>query len=393
MNLAYIGLDRQIHLTDPTGSRSVQLSTAWPRPGGAWSMLRGPTDAFSWPTWSPQGDWLAAFAVETGDDKVGPSRVVTLSVDGFREEEWAELQGSAPIYVQWHPSGEALSVLMQQNQELVLTLLRRDRLGVLRPVEHGVPLFFNWTPSGSRVLLHAGSGDGDGRLLLRDPMGDAPDVLLDRAPGSFCAPVFVGEKAAYACTSPQGGGSELVISAPDGSEAVVVARRRGLLALVAGPAPSPWLALSHAPRGEGSPYVGIELVHVHTHEVRALTASECLAFFWSPDGTFLVYARVDAEANCLTWFRVSVEGGEPVALGTFWPTRDLLFFLHFFDQYAGSHSLLSADGRSIVFTGYPAGGGQADLSSPPRVWVKSVFEPTPPREVARGSFAVFSPVA
>ena len=58
------------------------------------------------------------------------------------------------------------------------------------------------------------------------------------------------------------------------------------------------------------------------------------------------------------------------------------------------HSLLSPDGRYLVYAGYPAGGGQADLSSPPRIYVKDTENlAAPPVEVGVGSFAVFSPVA
>lgn len=393
-SLVYVGLDRQLFLTDVPSGATLQLTTGGFRGSGAWNLLRSGQDAWAWPTWSPRGDWLGAFATESGDQTAGPTRVVTLSLDGIRQEEWAEIQNAAPIYLQWHPSGNALTVLMQQDQELALALLRRDRLGQVRPLEQGVPLFFNWTPEGDRVLIHVGSREGDGRLVLRDPMGDNEDVLYDQVPGSFCAPVFVGGKVAFAAEIEGERGSELILSAPDGSDARPILRRKGLMAIVGGPSGLEQIAVAHAPRGEGTPYQGIDLVDVHSGAVTRVTDAELLAFFWSPTGAYLLYAQVDADANCLTWFRVAATGGDPVRLGTFWPTRDMLFFLHFFDQYAGSHSLLSADGRYCVYAGYPAGGGQADLSAPPRIYVKDVEDPGAEAvEVGRGTFAVFSPVA
>lgn len=390
--LAFVGVDRQIHLTDEDGRVPVQLTTSLPRTGGAWSMLRGAQDAWSWPTWSPDGQWIAAFAVEAGDRESGPSRVLALSVDGIRQEEWADLGSTAPLYAQWAPSGAALAVLLQQDEELLLGVLRRDRLGRLRPVEHGVPLFFNWEAAGDRLMLHVGNPEGKGRIELRDPFGTGEDALLEPPPGSFCAPVLVGGRAVYAVANRGEGASDVCVSAVDGSDVRVLARRKGLVALVAGPGRQ--IALSAAPRGEGSPYRGIDLLDVDTGEVTNLTESDCLAFFWSPDGRWILYAQVDAAGNCLTWYRADVDHAEPVSLGTFWPTRDLLFYLHFFDQYAGSHSLISPDSRYLAYAGYPAGGGQADLSQPPRVYVKDVRAPAePPIEVGRGSFAVFSPVA
>lgn len=391
--IAFVGLDRQIYLVGPTGGAPVQLTAPLPRGGGAWAMLNRPQDVYSWPTWSPKGDWLAVFAIEGGDTESGPVRVMTLSVDGVRQVEWTEIHDMSPIYLQWHPSEHALSVLVQQGSELMLGLLRRERLGQLRPLEQGVPLFFNWTPAGDRVLIHVGSREApNGRLVLRDPLGDGEDVLMDRSPGSFCSPVFPAGRAVYALRRADGY-SEVVVSDPDGSNRSSLLAHRGLLAVVAAPAGRPFVAVSHAPRGEGTPYRGIELVHIVTGEVQRISDADCLAFFWSPTGEFLLYAVVDSSANCLIWYRVDISGAPAVRLCSFWPTRDILFYLHFFDQYADSHPIVSPDGRYVVYAGYPAGNGQADLSSPPRIYVKDLQEPDrPPTEAGGGSFAVFSPL-
>jgi hypothetical protein len=272
----------------------------------------------------------------------------------------------------------------------VLALLREERLGQVRPLEQGVPLFFNWTPSGDRVLIHVGSkADPTGRLIVRDPLGEGEDVLFDRPPGSFCAPVFCAGRAVYALRRADGA-SDVVVSDTDGGDPQLLLNRRGLLAIAPAPGGLPWIAVSAAPRGEGTPYRGIDLVHVRSGEVRPVSTADCLAFFWSPRGDYVLYAVVDSDANCLLWHRVSVDGGPPVGLGSFWPTRDILFYLHFFDQYAQSHPIISPDGRWVAFAGYPAGGGQADLSNPPRIYLKDVYEPDRPPELAgTGSFAVF----
>lgn len=391
--LAYIGLDRQIHVVGPGGEDPVQLTVPLPRTG-AWGMLSRPHDAYAWPTWSPRGEWIAAFVVEGDDDATGPVRVVTIALDGVRQVEWAQIGGMTPIYLQWHPREEALSVLVQQNSELVLGLLRKERLGHFRPLETGVPLFFNWTPSGSRLLVHVGGKDTpQGRLVLRDPLGDGEDVLFDRPPGSFCAPVFSGGRAVYALRRSDGG-SEVVSSDFAGEKRQSLVSHKGLLAVLAAPGGRPYVAVSHAPRGEGTPYRGIEVVHLDTHEVQRVSDADCLAFFWSPQGDWLLFAVVESSANCLVWHRVGLDGAPPVRLGSFWPTRDVLFYLHFFDQYAQSHPIISPCGRYVCFAGYPAGGGQADLSAPPRIYVKDVTDPErPAAEIAQGSVAVWSPVA
>jgi Tol biopolymer transport system component len=386
---AFVGRDRQVHLGDAAGSRVWALTGAVPGNDRPWGALAARRDAWSWPTWSPDGAWIACFAAEESDEDSGPARIVALSIDGVREEAWGHVETGVPVYVQWSPSGAHLAVLAQDGQELTLTLVSRARLGRVREVASGLPLFFNWTPEDT-ILLHVGQESGDTGLVLRDPVGTEADVPYPSSPGSFCAPVFAGGRPVYAVEGEEGA-SEVVTSRMDGGDSRTLARYVGLLAIV--PAPRrPWVALSASQRGEGSPYDGIDLVQLYTGEVRRVSESACLAYFWAPDGSYLLQAIVDHPANGVTWWRVDVEGGPPRRLATFWPTRDTLFFLHFFDQYGQSHSPLSPDGRWLVYAGYPVGGTQADVSVPARIWVLDL-EATggEARPVAEGTFATFPP--
>jgi hypothetical protein len=182
-----------------------------------------------------------------------------------------------------------------------------------------------------------------------------------------------------------------VRSALDGTQSRILWSSEGLLAVAPAPHGRALVAISAAPRGEGSPYEGIVLIDVEDGTTRALTEASCLAFFWCPTGESILYAVVDKAQNCVTWHRVGLDGEHRV-VATFWPTRDLLFYLHFFDQYAQSHPVVSADGRWLTFAGYPAGGGQADLSAPPRIYVKDLHDlERPALEVGNGQFAVFPP--
>jgi hypothetical protein len=388
--LAWVDLARQIQVGDGHGSQPLTDPLA--NTTGVWSMMGARQLAWSWPTFSPDGQWIAAFSVRPGDNAAGPARVVSLALDGVQQVEWAELASEAPIYLQWHPGGEALTVLAQQGSELVLGMLRRDRLGAVRLLEQGVPLFFNWAPGGRRLMIHVGSrGAPDGRLTIRDPLGPDEDVVLDRPPGSFCAPVFAGGRAVYAVRAADGE-TEVVSGDLAGGATTSLGTWPGLVALLGAPAGLPLVAVSSAPGGEGTPYQGISVIDVVTGERRAVTQASCLAFFWSPNGAWLLLAVVQAADNCLSWRRVGIDGQDPRALGTFWPTRDLLFYLHFFDQYAQSHPIISPDGRTFAYSGYPAGGGVADLSEAPRIWLGDAEgEGTAPEDIAQGSFAVYPP--
>ncbi|MBM4393062.1 MAG: PD40 domain-containing protein [Deltaproteobacteria bacterium] len=391
--LAWVGNDRQFYTMRPGRDRDALPLTS-PLPAGlaGWSPMARPAEAWSWPTWSPDGKWIAGFALEASDDEVGPLRVSVLSVDGVRQERWWESNNAGPIYLQWHPSSTALSVLIQRGEELQLGVIRAGEIGRMRPVESGVPLFFNWTPGGEGVLMHVGDlGRKVGRLVYRDPLGTRDDVVYPRHPGSFCAPVFAGGLAVYAVADEAC--SELIASQPSGSDSRVIDRRGGLLAIAGAPGGEPLVAVSAASGGQGTAYRGIDIFDLRRGTSRRLTDLECLAYFWSPTGDWLLLAQVAAAENCLRWWKVPLHGEPPVDLGTFWPTRDILFYLHFFDQYTQSHPLVSPDGKWLTWAGYPAGGGQADLSQPAQVYVKHVDTPAEPAAVvASGAFSVWSPV-
>lgn len=384
-----VGTDRQLHIVDALGQHLQQLTAEMPLSGGPWAMLGRQQTLWSWPAWSPDGTWIAAFCAEGSDTEAAPARLIALSLDGIRQEEWGKIPDGGPVYLQWHPHERVVAVLYQRRDELLLGVLGATRS--LRTVESGVPLFFNWQPDGQRLLVHAGARGSAGRLVSRDALGTEEDWVFDSLPGNFCAPVFVGDKAVYVVREEES--SALVVSAPDGSEPQTLLHREGLLAILAAPVGPPTIAVSAAADGEGTPYQGIDLVSLDTGILRRIMDEPCLAWFWSPTGTFIVYAQVDRVGNCLRWFRVWVSGGTPEPLGSFWPTRDILFYLHFFDQFVSSHPLISADGRYMVWPGYPAADGQADLSGPPQIYLKDLHDPErPARSIMEGAFAVFAPI-
>ena len=121
-------------------------------------------------------------------------------------------------------------------------------------------------------------------------------------------------------------------------------------------------------------------------ELTRLHDEESLAFFWSSEGQQLLYARVEASDKCLAW--CSVRPNESTTrLCPFIPSREMLFYLHFFDQFVHSHRLVSPDGRHLVFAGHRPG----EVSGPSRIWVKDLRTELPPRALAEGCFACFNP--
>jgi hypothetical protein len=401
---AVVGVDHQLAIHAIEGDETVRLTGTLPTLGAtdaataAWWGQPPVREAWSWPTWSPDGRWVAAFATRPDDDAADAVRVVAIARDGVREVVWGEMTGSVPLYLQWHPLGTAIAVLSQTQGELAAIVFRGDRLGAGRTVETGVPLYFNWSPGGERLFVHAGEPAAPGRLVARDVLGDGDDAVMPRPPGNFCAPVYAGDRAVYAVADPDTDRSEVVTSRPDGEDARTLARHAGLVAVLAAPG-RPWVAVASSPHGARGTYAGIDLVHLYTDETVRLTDMACVAFFWLPGTTDLLVATIDDPAawaheaergQTVTLWKVTPGGGDRVHLATFAPTRDTLYHLRYFEQFADSHPMVSPDGRWLVYAGYPWSDGMADLSQGPRIWRKDLHQPhDPPCAIASGVFAVF----
>ncbi|MCB9758321.1 MAG: PD40 domain-containing protein [Alphaproteobacteria bacterium] len=386
--IAYTGPDRQLHLIGADGRDATQLTLDLSRnPLLVWGRPELSSSAWSWPSWSPDGQRIACFELPDGDDVSRPARVHVLDTDGVRQIELVSLSGRIPIYCFWRPDGQGLAILMQSEDQLVLGYAALDQPGQLRILEEGVPLFFAWAPDGRRVLIHTGvlNQPGSSRLVMRDSQGRMPDEILPQTPGNFCTPVFVGRRLVQ--VERRGTVNRLLVSDEAGGGARSLLEFQGLGAVVPVPG-SRRVAFSAAPAGQGSPYRGVTLVDVETGALQRLTEDDCLAFFWSEARGQLLYARVDTAENCLSWHGARV-GEEPVTLCRFWPTREMLFFLHFFDQFSLSHSLLSPDGGTLVFAGHLTGGATDRASA--RVWVLDLATDEAPRELARGGFGCFEP--
>jgi Tol biopolymer transport system component len=152
-----------------------------------------------------------------------------------------------------------------------------------------------------------------------------------------------------------------------------------------------WLAFATGdPRRPGM-YQGLEVAHPDGTERHRLSPDPVVAFYWSPDSTRLATVGIDTGARALTWTVVSVDGKTRRSLGSFMPSSDFGFQLPFFDQYAQSTSIWSADSKRLAYGVDTAGdrsngGGQGE-----RVVTVDADGATPASAVANGGLAVWSP--
>lgn len=386
--IAFIGDDRQVYVIGSDGSALRQVT--WSKVPSALTRWGGSEghDTCSWPGFSPDGRWIICFQAE-GEDGLSRARVCAVEIDGVEERTLAELDGQLPIYAQWNEQSDQIAVLVQEEDELQLWLCSLDTVGHARMVDNGVPLFFSWAPDGGQVMLHAGDARRKaGRLVLRSLQATGEDHVFVESPGSFCTPLFSQGKLVLA-TNRGGWLSSVCICEPDGSSKRVLASMEGLLAVIPSPG-GEQIAIASAPDGEGSPYKGLWVVPTAGGEIEQVLSEECQAFFWIPGSMALLFAQLDNDNRCFWWKKLDIESREVSNVCTFWPSRDQLFYLHFFEQYSRSHPLISADGSTLLYAGHAAPG--TDPSPRPVLWAVDLSAPIPkPVELVRGSFGTFPP--
>ncbi|MCK6525918.1 hypothetical protein L6R49_31325 [Myxococcota bacterium] len=384
-----IGGDHQAHLIDSDGGRPLALTVDWSKQLmlSRWGEPATPSTAWLWPAWSPDGAWVAAFELPHDDDAAGPAQLQLLSTDGVRQVALLTLTDEAPLYAAWSPDSAGLALLTQPAEgALNLRTVLMSRPGESRLLEQGAPLFFSWAPSGAAVSVHVG-GRRDGRVIVRDALGDGADLTPSASPGLYCAPIWIGERLVF--VEGLGGLSGAIISARgDGSDAREVARCQGLAAIT--PAfDGERLLLGVARDGEGGAYDVVRLLDLRTGEDMIVNEDPCLAFFWSAARRSLIYARVDRARGHLSWHERPL-GGPARALCQFIPTREQLFHLHYFDQLVLTHPLLTADGATLIFSGTLAGPG-ADAAGAPQVYALDLDGEEGPRALAPGAYACACP--
>jgi TolB protein len=96
-----------------------------------------------------------------------------------------------------------------------------------------------------------------------------------------------------------------------------------------------------------------------------------IAFFWSPDSHQIAYLTVAASPGSfsasgpaqtlmvaqsqqqpigIAWSIMDTTSGDVRQYGSFYPTRESLYLMQFFDQFAQSHRIWSPDSRHLIYS-------------------------------------------
>jgi len=307
-------------------------------------------------------DAMDEFIDDDDDDDELPafwpgSKVYVIHRDGVQVSEPWEAEDGTPIHLDWAPDDQHLLVLHQQEEILQLDLVDTDDPGLSHCVATGAPLFWAWQPGDTQLAIRAGDpDDGHGLLHLADPIRGRADRIVGPV-GAFYTPAWHPTGQQFLYSKPGEREDILVEVDADGYPL------RELLTYP-GRAAFRWnqqgerIALAVAPEGHG-PFDILQILEADGR-ARPLFRGAFLSFHWLHDGTAILICSAYEEAGHLQWALVGLDGSCRTLGPAYAPTRETVIALHFFEQVASSHPFLSADGRHIVYSGYPVDETEVD---------------------------------
>ncbi len=340
---------------------------------------------YTWPTWSPDGNSVALSRIPGREDAV--ASLVLLDSDNPDEQQLHTTQAGsvglvaagAPHYALWAPDSRLLSFVAPRAPGRGLGLFSVEPAvnGAAYEITAPAPLYHVWSPDGRYILVHRRE-----QLLLHDTH-DRSTHDLDASSFRYRVPSFSpdGERIAYVVD--EGGDGRLFTSDLDGAARMPVMHVPGVaafgyapndarLAIVTRPLSKPSYDELYVVDGDGA---GAD---------EPLVRGSLAAFYWSPDGSRLAYVTLD---DSFAWHVLDPATGNTRQLTRFIPAPDFLTHIQFFDQFAPSHLLWSADSTRLVFAGV------LDSSETPGVWVVDAVGDDAPRRIGDARLAFWVPSA
>jgi len=377
--LVYVGDDGDLYQSGRS-LESQRLTWGWDESDQAGRLY------YVWPSYSPDGRLVACFGVRPGDSP--EAGLYAVAQDGVAMHEIWRMTGAAPICESWSPDSTRIALLLQDQKGLRLEMADINKPGATTVLEVGSPLFWSWSPKDSYLAVHTGGSRSvyeDARLLIFSTK-DGCEEIARLEPGEFRTPSWSpdGQRLAYVDAS-DGRMEFLAIYRMSDGVSEIVHPVEGHSAMLWSP-DGRYLAVSQALGETPHMFTGVNLVDVRTGETSVVCDDSVVGFFWSPCSKKLVTIAFNEEGG-MEWAVLDVQGMRKTLDSRFYPTRELVYFCWFFDQFATSHPLISADGNSLVFAGHMASEHDSHIEGDSSIYVQSLIDDSPPRRLGGGHFA------
>jgi TolB protein len=346
---------------DPDGSDPVVLAETVP----------GET-LVQQPTWSPDGRRIAWVRVATGEG--GIPTLVTAAADGTTPTETRT--AVIPFYLSWDPTSSRIAYLgAASSTDIQLGVAEVAGAGDATALDTGTSYYLSWNPTGDELFVHV-----DTDRLDRLELGGAITAVDE--PGMFNVPVWTADGRSLVYATAGEHRQRLVAHDVERDRAEALVRFDGGITFVVDrDARRVAFQVARGP-GDVDP---LSVLDRETGEVEAVAAEIVPAYFWSPDGSRLLYL-IPEETPEGFLFRWGVWDGESsFTTPRFAPTDTFAReYLRFFEQYAQSMTLWAPDGSAFAYAGTNEAGETG-------VWIQPAVEGVDPVLLGAGVFASWSP--
>ena len=358
--IAYIGTDFNVYLIDLANDDVTQMTDD-----------AGEGRRYQWPTWSTDGR-LAYFGAYIDDNTIFTSAYIADTQANTDREVYRGPEGFN--YAYWSPGNcEAsencrdLSILLSSQTRGMLVELVRDGLDEESNLTAGLggpPFYYSWSPDGGRMLWQRNNQ----RLDIYDANQDRVIDTLAETPGLIYSPAWspVDDRLLFGAINDEGT-TDLMIVGQDSTQILVEDF-------------SGQVSYNWSPDGNRVAYREITNVNYGPLIVADALSGEVIsrspstgiiAFFWSPDSQQIAYltlvaspgsfsasaspqtvlvAQTEQQPAGIAWSVMDVSSSDIRQYGPFIPTRESLYLMQFFDQFAQSHRIWSPDSRHLLYS-------------------------------------------
>jgi Tol biopolymer transport system component len=396
--IAFIGSDGNLHLTNQGGSTLVDLTA-----DAAADEVTGDLSVYQFPAWSPDGKRVAFIRVQgNATGRVSESWILVADAAGRDDPvELFDSEVERPVYLSWSPDGRYLSFLAEAGYRgtLALYLLDVEAGGEPQVVDVGGPIYYAWNPAGNQIMIHDEQVLEPlvGRLaVLSNFAGQVMENDLAYTPIGFQAPAWSpdGDQALVAVQADDpDGGSLLALVDQDGEITREVADFETTASFSWSPDGEYIAYVVAADPASGSRVGRLNVVGVEEEDFHLTGEEETVfAYFWSPDSRKIAYfspenVQDEESGDSVLAFRLRVldiQADEVTTLVTFIPTQDMTLLLQLFDMYQRSATIWSPNSENLVISALLQG-------EIPAVVVLDATGRFDPRPVGNGLVAYWSP--